>query len=163
MLVNYYRTFTPGLNVCAHPTVVLGKNIVQPHVAAQFASGPETQSQIDERGMIVGPPNLVCEIFPRYGLEGYEDKCRLYERAGVKEFIAWQVGQEIFIWHRLNSDGVYEMVEEDVPNMIKSVALPGFWIRNAAFRDRNWQKLFLTIDEGTQSPEHEAMVGKIIN
>jgi len=85
----------------------------------------------------------------------------IYERAGVIEYIAWQVNCPTLRWNRLN-DGRYVEVKEDRPGQIRSSALPGLWLPISVFAERDLHRVFADITEGVASIEHHRFMTTIL-
>ena len=51
------------------------------------------------------------------------------------------------LWHRLNAGG-YHLVEPDDDGVIRSEALPNFWVPLKAVEDRDWWAVLGCIERG---------------
>jgi hypothetical protein len=98
----------------------------------------------------------VADIFPQESLLDYASRRALFARAGVVEYVAWQVGSPLPIWNRLAA-GKFIEVASDADDLIRSLALPGFRLRVSAFRARNWHEVLGSIAEGVTSWEHHEL------
>jgi Uma2 family endonuclease len=95
-------------------------NRVQPDVML-FASGSLPRN---DEGVLSGVPGLVFEVAA--SSVGYDlaTKREVYERAGVPEYIVWDVHQGQLFWFRLG-DGRYSLVPPDANGVIESSEFPG--------------------------------------
>ena len=100
-----------------------GENEVQPDVC-MFRGGPESKVRLVRNRYIEGVPELVVEIAASSASHDLHDKLRAYERAGVAEYIVWQVYEQRIVWFRLR-DGVYVRIEPDAAGVIESEVFPG--------------------------------------
>jgi Uma2 family endonuclease len=126
-----YRTHTSGVSAATDTTVFLpGDNEVQPDVClyrlpplgrvryVSLKEGDETVTYLD------GAPELVVEIAASSASYDLHSKKRVYERAGVEEYIAWLIFERRIVWFRL-VDGRFVEVEPDASGVIESATFPG--------------------------------------
>ena len=71
-----------------------------------------------------GPPELIAEIAASSASIDLHRKKRVYERAGVSEYLVWQVWERRMDWFRL-VNGVYMPVAPDDQGIIESAVFPG--------------------------------------
>ena len=66
---------------------------------------PESQGQvkIDDKGYIVGAPDLVAEVAASTVSYDLHDKLRAYERNGVREYVVWRVLDHEVDWFVLRN------------------------------------------------------------
>lgn len=160
--LNYYRMFTPGLAVGVDTPVELGAGTVaRPDLVAVVTSGPLRQCSRGPRGLFAGPPNFVADIFPVDSLQDFRERLDFYARAGVVEYVAWQVGAAWPLWNRLNGKR-YAPIDCGTDQVLESVALPGFRIPRAAFEARDWAKVIAAINEGLNSDAHQAFRAGVV-
>lgn len=55
----------------------------------------------------------------------------VYRRAGVREYVVWQIYEERIDWFRLGDEG-YEALQADASGIIESVEFPGLKLDVAA-------------------------------
>jgi Uma2 family endonuclease len=97
---------------------------VQPDVILFRVPAPPGGAHINADGYIEGAPQLVVEIAASSASYDLHDKLRVYERAGVLEYVVWRTVDEALDWFRLQ-DGAYVRIEPDANGMIASSAFPG--------------------------------------
>ncbi|MGH2413136.1 MAG: Uma2 family endonuclease, partial [Microcystaceae cyanobacterium] len=88
------------------------------------------------------------------------DKKRAYRRNGVREYIVWQVFDQIIDWFSLqNSDYVTLLPDED--GIIRSRVFPGLWLDLAAMLDGKMPQVLLVLQAGINSEDHLAFVRQL--
>ena len=85
---------------------------------------PPGRARITERGYIEGAPELIVEVAASSASNDLHDKMEAYRRAGVEEYIVWQVLEERIDWFRLRH-GRYERLQPDVRGIITSEVFSG--------------------------------------
>lgn len=163
--LNLYRLSTPGLYVCVHPQVQLSDDIlITPSLIAQVNSGSHQQCQTGvETGdydRFFGPPNFIFDVFRPDQKDLYESRKSLFEQSGVVEYVAWFTMEEKPIWNRL-TEGRYEVIEEDEPNLIMSSALPGLWLPVDAMVQRDMFQMLAGIQRGLSRREHHEFMNTV--
>ena len=126
-----YRLRAPGVRVAIDGTVILpGDNEVQPDVCL-YRLAPEGDVHLVRRRegrrtvtYLEGIPGVVFEVAASSASYDLHSKLRVYERAGVPEYIVWQVYDRRIRWFRLE-DGRYRDVEPDARGVIESQVFPG--------------------------------------
>jgi Uma2 family endonuclease len=126
-----YRTRTPGVRSADNGTIFLPTgDEVQPD-GCLFRLLPEGRIRIVERRegrrktrYLEGTPDLVFEVAASSASYDLHSKKRAYERAGVPEYIVWQVYDRRITWFRLH-DGRYIEVEPDENGIIESLVFLG--------------------------------------
>jgi Uma2 family endonuclease len=100
-----------------------GENEVQPD-ACLFRGPPIGNVRYVGNQYIEDVPELVVEVAVSSVSYDMFEKLRMYERAGVPEYVVWQVHDQRIIWFRLQ-DGRYLPVEPDERGVIESSVFPG--------------------------------------
>jgi len=124
-----YRSRHSGCRVADNGTVRLdAENEPQPDVML-FKEG--SLSRLDEYGYLEGAPDLVVEISASSASYDLGAKKEAYRRAGVREYIVWQILEERIDWFRLEN-GAYALVAPGADSLIESVAFPGLRLNTSA-------------------------------
>lgn len=124
MWLNVYAAATPGVEAGGDATIFLSATSeVQPD-ALLFRVDPPGNARLDERGYIEGAPELIVEVAASSASYDLHDKLDAYRRAGVEEYIVWQVFEGRILWLRLR-DGEYVPLEPDAHGIIGSEVFPG--------------------------------------
>lgn len=120
-----YVAMAPGVRGYTDGTVQIDDdNEVQPDAFLVRSPDIETQIREDARGYFEGAPPLVIEVAVSSASYDLHSKKRVYERAGVQEYIAWRVRDRQIDWFRLQS-GAYVSVSPDADGVIESAVFPG--------------------------------------
>jgi Uma2 family endonuclease len=131
MWLHVYAASSPGLEAGIDATILLSETSeVQPD-GLLFRVDPPGNAQIDDEGYIVGAPELIVEVAASSASYDLHDKMDAYRRAGVQEYIAWQVLEKRIDWFRLR-DGAYVPLKPDDSGIIQSEAFPGLRLPVAA-------------------------------
>ena len=119
-----YALRTPGVLLGDNATVYLEESEVQPD-ALLFRDPPASRgARLTDDGYITGAPQLVVEVAASSVSYDLHDKRRVYERAGVEEYIVWRVLDHALDWFRLIA-GSYVRQQPDAQGVIASTAFPG--------------------------------------
>jgi Uma2 family endonuclease len=121
-LAAYEASHSDEVEVVDNVTVRLpAQDDVQPDAAVRKLSGGSSTVSIDD--CIDGPPELVCEIAASSASYDLHIKRDLYERAGVQEYLVWQVYENRIDWWQL-VDGKYEALDL-IDGVFESKVFPG--------------------------------------
>ena len=116
---------TPGLRLTDNATVYLGPDSeVQPDACVFWDPPRGGSAHRTADGYLEGPPVLVVEVAASSASYDLHDKMEAYLRAGVPEYIVWQVVDGRIGWFQLR-DGEYVTLEPDEHGVIESRVLPG--------------------------------------
>jgi Uma2 family endonuclease len=119
-----YQARTPGVemmdNVSLRPG---GDNEVQPD-ACLYRTPPAGNVRSVGNSYIEGVPELIVEVAVSSVSYDLYEKLRMYERAGVPEYLVWQVYEQRIDRFRLEN-GRYVRVEPDERGLIESTVFPG--------------------------------------
>lgn len=124
-----YAAKHPGLRVADNATVILdGDSEVQPDALLAREETLELQS-----GYIASPPGLVAEIAATSASYDLHDKFRLYERAGVGEYLVWVVYERSIRWFTREPGGERFVEQSSVAGgLLESQLFPGLKLDVAA-------------------------------
>lgn len=164
MCVNYYRLFSPGLFCCVHAPVRLDETQSErPGLCAFVNYGIHKQADPDDLYSVVhGPPNFVLDVFLPDFSDEYERRRAAYEQAGVEEYVAvWDTDPLTWNWNR-QEDGRFSDVPPGEP-AISSSALPGLWIPERSFQQRDWWAIMAAIARGVTRRGHHDLMDSIWN
>jgi Uma2 family endonuclease len=157
--LGYYLMMTPGLLGGDNNTIQLGdEDEPQPDLQMRIARGG--QSHRNERGYVVGPPELVAEVSASSLDRDMGERLDMYRSFGVQEYLIWRVEEGDFLWHRLR-EGVYELLPLDEAGVIRSEVFPGLWLDTRAMLEGRGPDLFATLQRGMASEEYRAFASRI--
>ena len=157
-----YKARTPGLFLADNGTFFMNDDSeVQPD-AALFRAPPSgnvrdifVRDRDDARPTRYrqGAPELIAEIAASSASIDLHRKKRVYERAGVSEYIVWQVWERRIDWFRL-VEGVYEPLEPDARGVIESVVFPGLRLHVAAMLAGDDAAVLAELEAPAPPPAH---------
>lgn len=121
-LTAYEAQHPSELEVVDNVTVRLASaDDVQPDAAMRKLAGGTSVVSVDD--CIEGPPEFVAEIAASSASYDLHAKRDLYERAGVQEYLVWQIFEERIDWWQL-VDGKYQPMELKA-GIFESKVFPG--------------------------------------
>lgn len=153
-----YSAWTPGVHSGDNTSVRLDTdNEPQPDGLLLIDPDRGGRAKIDKEGYIEGAPELVAEIASSTASMDLGKKRVVYRRNQVLEYVVWRVLDRALDWFCLR-DEVYDRLPPDPSGIFKSPVFPGLWIDSFALLAGDYQKTIQTLQEGLQSPEHQAFV-----
>ena len=156
-----YVMNTPGVEGGDNSTLKLDlKNVPQPDAFVIIHPGRGGQVQFDEKGYIVGAPELIGEVSASSASYDLHTKLEAYRRNGVKEYIVWRVLQQMIDWFVLIDDQ-YQRLEPTSQGWYQSRVFPGLWLDAPALIDGQLQKVFQVVQQGVAAPVHREFVEKL--
>lgn len=121
-----------GLHIRDNVTVRLDADTeVQPDVLLRRDETLGGRSRISGDDFIEGAPELVVEVALSSASIDLNAKMKAYERAGVREYVVWQIYEGLIDWFVLR-DGVFVRQSPDEDGMIRSDVFPGLVLDVAA-------------------------------
>ncbi len=118
------------------------------------------QSSTDQRGYIVGAPELMVEITGSSAEKDLQLKFEIYRRNGVQEYLVWETTAEEFYWFQLQ-EGQYYRVLPDRSGQIRSRIFPGLWLDVAALLEGQLARVLQVVQERIASPAHQEFVSQL--
>jgi len=123
--LEYYAVPEPDLECMDSTTLLLdGEVEVQPD-AMLWRPGPGGP-YMNDRGFVVGAPQLVVEVSASSASYDLHEKKEAYRRNGIGEYVVWRVLDKAIDWFRL-VNGAYVRIEADDDDFITSAQFP--WLR----------------------------------
>ena len=146
--VNRYRLFSPGWYDCVLAKIQLSPEEWEvPGLVAMVNYGRTKQCEVVDE-VFQGAPNFVLDVFDTEEDETFLRRRRLFCKYGVREYVvALNLEPVTLLWHRLEA-GTYRFVEPDSDGIIRSKALPNFWIPLNSLQDRDWWTVLGCIERG---------------
>jgi Uma2 family endonuclease len=124
MWLQVYAAGAAGVEAGVQATILLSETSeVQPD-ALLFRRDPPGNTRMTERGYIEGAPELIVEIAASSASYDLHAKMDAYRRAGVEEYIVWEIYEGRIRWFRLR-DGAYVPLAADERGVIESEVFPG--------------------------------------
>ena len=155
-----YAFNTPGCWVGSDGTWLMGnRNVPQPDTTLRILPEHGGQSR-NEGDYSSGAPELVLEVAVSSSARDLGVKLKLYERAGVREYLVAVTGKDTFLWKRRTPSG-FEPLEPDPDGILRSPCFPGLWLDPAALFGRDLTRLAAVLQQGLATPEHAAFVTEL--
>jgi Uma2 family endonuclease len=150
-----YQAFTPGVVTGIEPTVRLDlENEPQPDAVLLV---PGRQAKIGAEDYIEGAPELVVEVAASSAAIDLHDKKRAYRRNQVQEYIVWRTLEVQLDWFVLESDEYRVQIPDD-QGIVRSRIFPGLWLAVSALLAGDMATVLSVLQQGINSPEHQAFV-----
>jgi hypothetical protein len=148
LCVNRYRLFSPGWYVCVLAKVQLNAEEAEvPGLVAMVNYGRKKQCEVRDE-VFHGPPNFLLDVFDSEDDPDFLRRRERFCRAGVHEYlVAFDDNPVQILWHRFDA-GRCKLVEPDEDGILRSQALPNFWLPLKALQDRDWWAALGCIERG---------------
>lgn len=111
------------------------------------------QVRITADGYMEGAPELVVEISSSSVSIDLNAIFRAYQRNGVREYIVWQVRDELISWFALRS-GDLAKLSPDSHGIIRSVVFPALWLDTVAALRMDPAGIHRILQAGVATKEH---------
>jgi len=125
-------------------------NEPQPDAVLMIEPGRGGRARISEDDFLEGAPELIVEIASSSASYDLHQKFNVYRRAGVQEYLVWQVREQEIHWWRL-SEGLYVPLPIDDAGVVRSTVFPGLWLASAALLKGDLQQVMTVLQQGMQS------------
>jgi Uma2 family endonuclease len=153
-----YAARTLGVEFAPNATAILDAgNAPQPDSLLRILPKFGGRTNVNDKGYLVGAPELVVEVAATSVSIDLHDKLRAYCRTGVKEYLVWRTYEEKFDWFVLDQDK-YRPLSSGSDQIIRSVQFGGLWLDLAALHAMDSAKVLDTLQRGLESSEHAAFV-----
>jgi|SRR6516164_8671648 hypothetical protein len=152
LCVNRYRLFSPGWYVCVLAKVQLSSEVSEvPGLVAMVNYGRKKQCEVRDE-VFHGAPNFVLDVFCSKDDQDFLRRRERFCKFGVHEYlVAFDDELVELLWHRLDA-GCYRLVETDEDGIIRSQALPNFWMPLKSLQNRDWWAVLGCIERGGVPP-----------
>lgn len=143
----YYSSLVPGCRPLSNATwLMTSRSAPQPDQCLCW-TGPGTRSRLVNK-LRTGVPDLVAEVCRSSRSYDLGPKLRLYEAAGVPEYVALILEDERIEW-RVLERGRYRMMKPHRDGTYRSNVFPGLWLDERAFWKEDPAALMAAVDRGT--------------
>jgi Uma2 family endonuclease len=137
-----------------NPTLRLDEdNEPQPDAVLMIEPAHGGHASITDDDYLAGAPELIVEIASSSTSYDLHQKFNVYRRAGVGEYLVWQVREQEVHWWRL-SEGLYVPVVADDAGVLRSTIFPGLWLPANALLQGDMQTVMSILQQGLQSSDH---------
>jgi Uma2 family endonuclease len=155
-----YASHTPGIEFAPTTTTRLYKDS-EPQPDGLLRIEPECggQSRTSDDDYVEGAPELAAEVSASSVSYDLHDKLKLFQEAGVREYIVWRVLDEEIDWFVRRGKRFSKMAGSG--GLLKSTVFPGLWLDVAAMLRGDMITVLKRLQEGLDSPDHVAFVKKL--
>ena len=157
--LSVYHAFTPGTASERNTTSFMLDDTPQPDLNLRLLPEYGGASWVED-GYLHGVPELLAEVCATSASYDLNQKYRLYQSAGVPEYLALVIFEQEIRWHVL-VDGHYELLPPDADGLWRSRVFPGLWLDGHALLSGNLRQVLDRLQEGLRSPEHEHFVAEL--
>jgi len=157
--IGYYWQATPGCEAGSRSTWLMSGSVPQPDVYLRIlpAHGGQSGNEGQYGG---GAPELVAEVCETSTEVDFGPKRRLYQSAGVREYITIEVFGKQLVW-RILADAVYVAQTLHADGILRSHVFPDLWLDVAAFWADDGAKMLAALDAGLSSEDHQKFVARL--
>jgi Uma2 family endonuclease len=145
-----YAGQTVFLEVLLEGTWLMEESAPQPDVALRIKTEYGGQSEVQKYP--TGAPEFLAEVSRSSRSYDLGPKLELYQRAGVKEYLAALMEEHRIEW-RVLRQGRFQLLQPDNAGIFRSEVFPGLWLDERAFWNNNLPGLLAKLEQGLQSPE----------
>jgi Uma2 family endonuclease len=151
--LSFYALATPGCRPGSEGTWLMGENQVpQPDIALRIL--PEYGGQSRVEGLYAaGAPELIVEVAVSSWSRDFGAKKRLYERAGVREYVIAVPRTRELVGFLLTPGG-FRPLETDSDGVLRCGYFPGLWLDMKALWDLDLARMNAVLQQGLATPEH---------
>jgi Uma2 family endonuclease len=158
--LSYYAENTPGVEVMGNATTILGwRSETQPDALLRIL--PECGGRTsNERGYLMGAPELVVEVSKATRYIDLGPKRTDYQQAGVREYVVRAIDPDEVLWF-VQEQGVLVQRTSGADGLFRSTVFPGLWLDPDALVQGDTRRQRAVVDLGCVTPEHAAFVARL--
>jgi Uma2 family endonuclease len=146
-----YASHSGVVEVLANGTWLMAESAPQPDVALRLR--PECGGQSRDMGKYpAGAPEFMAEVCGSTRSYDLGPKLALYERAGVREYLAVLLEERRLEWRVLGDRG-FEMILAEGAGIWRSPIFPGLWLDEMAFWRGDVPGVLAVLEQGIHSAE----------
>jgi Uma2 family endonuclease len=147
-----YAYSTPGCDCGCNNTWTMLEDAPQPDSFLRIlpACGGQSRNGVKYGE---GAPELIVEISESSRGVDFGSKLKLYERAGVREYITAETLRRRLVW-RLLQGGVYVAQQIPEDGILRSQVFPGLWLDVPAFWNDDKTRIMAALTQGLATEEH---------
>lgn len=151
-----YAAGTHGCRAGAGGTWLMGEDVPQPDITLRILPEYGGQSRV-EGNYPAGAPELVVEVTHSSTSYDLGPKLRLYQRAGVREYISALLRTEQIVWRELVK-GRYRKIAADSDGLWRSRVFPGLWLDADALWQHDLARMYAVLGQGLATGGHAEFV-----
>jgi Uma2 family endonuclease len=149
-----YASRLGSVQALSNTTWMMEDSSPQPDVALRIRPEFGGQSRNVDK-FAGGAPEFAAEVTRSTRSYDLGPKLQLYERAGVREYLAALLEEQRLEW-RVLREGRYELFQPDTAGIFRSTVFPGLWLDEAAFWANDTPAVLRVLEQGMSSPEFAA-------
>lgn len=157
--VGVYKAATPGTAAGHNTTTFLRDDTLQPDLNLRILPEYGGGSRVEEK-YLAGRAEFLAEICRSSASYDLHVKLDLYQAAAIPEYLAILGYEQEIRWHILK-DGRYQRLLPGPDGIHRSLVFPGLWLDGTALLARNLKQVLATLQQGLDSPEHQAFVANL--
>jgi len=154
-----YKDATPGCEGGSNGTWLMADSTPQPDAFLRIARGGQS---VETEQWFTGAPELAVEVCVTSAKLDLGPKLRLYQKAGVQEYITVEVPEKRIVWRVLEA-GAYVAQELPADGTFRSRIFPGLWLDVAAYWADDGPKMQAALNAGLAMEEHQRFVKRLAN
>jgi Uma2 family endonuclease len=159
-----YEEATPGCQGASNGTWFMLDSAPQPDVFLRIlpAHGGRSGNKLrNKEEYFAGAPELVVEICESSADLDLGPKLRLYQRAGVREYITVEIPEQRIVWRTLDEHSIYHPQVVPADGILRSQVFPGLWLDVAAFWADDGPKMLVALSAGLASEDHLRFMARL--
>ena len=156
-----YRSMTRGVRGGDNGTIRFDpKTLPQPDALLLILPSHGGQARIGDDKFVQGAPELVAEV--AYSSVSYDlhEKLEIFERNGVREYIAWLVEDRSIEWFVLRG-GRFERLAPGEGGIYRSEVFPGLWLDPLALVQGDMESVMHAAQQGLATPQHAEFAARL--
>ncbi|HUY33428.1 MAG TPA: Uma2 family endonuclease [Pirellulales bacterium] len=157
-----YEAATPGVEGFGNVSTILSSDS-EPQPDETLVIAPDCDGQTrpgHDDEPLQGAPELIVEVASSSVAYDLHNKYRMYERAGVREYVVVVLREKRVRW--FVSDGKqFNEIAAGQDGIFRSALFAGLWLDAEALFRKDLARLLETLDRGLASPEHAAFVEQL--
>lgn len=154
-----YHAYTPGTASERNTTSFLLDDTPQPDLNLRLLPECGGGSWVEDK-YLHGVPELVVEVCATSAAYDLNQKYRLYQSAGIPEYLAVVVFEQEIRWHVL-VEGRYQLLSADADGLYRSHIFPGLWLDGQALLAGNLRQVVDRLQDGLKSADHQQFVARL--
>jgi Uma2 family endonuclease len=154
-----YRAATPGCESMNNASWLMGGDSPQPDTALRILPEYGGQSRIEGK-YAAGAPEFLAEVCVSSAAYDLHQKLKLYQKAGVREYLAVLMHEGELRWHRL-SNNRFKVLPAPADGVYRSGVFHGLWLDAPALLRGDLARVLAVLNEGIRSPEHGRFVEQL--
>ena len=159
--IDAYAQHTEGTEWFSDLTIILAdSNEPQPDLTLILLPEFGGFTQENDRGFLVGPPELVIEVAVSTAAIDLNAKRHDYYLYGVQEYLVVEVKTQTVHWFK-RGKSAFQVLKPAADGSIRSKQFPGLWLNPDAVFERSPKALLETLHLGIASPEHAKFIAKL--